>query len=58
MEAILDKTAGFDGARANAQANAIIQGISHLPGWGEKNFQVSQTAKLAACQVKPFCTLD
>ena len=40
MEAIVAKIEAYSPAEADGQASDIIQGISYLPGWAEKNFQV------------------
>ena len=40
MEAILAVIQGYNAQQADSHASEVIQGISYLPGWGEKNFQV------------------
>ncbi|KAK9795603.1 hypothetical protein WJX73_007429 [Symbiochloris irregularis] len=40
MEAMLASISDHTESWADAHAYEVIQGISYLPGWGEKNFQV------------------
>ncbi len=45
MESLLEHVNGdLKGPALDANTSAIIQGLSYLPGWNEKNFQVQPQA--------------
>lgn len=48
MERVADKARQPD-ALAGPGGSLLVQAMSHVPGWGEKNFQVCSALLTAAC---------
>lgn len=44
-----------DGGVVNNNASAVIQSIAFLPGWDEKNFQVSLPCCSTRCNMSLVC---
>lgn len=53
MDAIKGQVEGYSTKEADERASELIQGVSYLPGWGEKNFQVGYIYALVRSNAGP-----